>query len=65
MNAAGENFQIIFQDLLLAGSDATSSFLESIVLYLVTYPKVQDKIYQEIVQFSNDSNFVPFEDRNR
>lgn len=35
-------------DLLLAGTDTTSTFMEWVVLYLMKYPDVQEKAFQEI-----------------
>ncbi|XP_021961477.1 farnesoate epoxidase [Folsomia candida] len=58
-----ENFQVVFQDLLLSSSDSSSSFLESIVLYLIAFPEVQEKIYQEILDVAPNGRVINFEDR--
>ncbi|OXA45130.1 Farnesoate epoxidase [Folsomia candida] len=60
-----ENFQIIFQDLLISSSDTSSSFLESVVLYLIAFPEMQEKIYQEILNVAPNRRVINFEDRKR
>lgn len=61
----GENFQVTFQDLLVASSDTSNSFLEAAVLYLIAFPTVQEKIYQEILDIAVDGRVINFEDRKR
>ncbi|XP_035713828.1 farnesoate epoxidase isoform X2 [Folsomia candida] len=60
-----ENFQVTFQDLLVASSDTSNSFLEAAVLYLIAFPTVQEKIYQEILDIAVDGRVINFEDRKR
>ncbi len=49
-----ENFIVIYMDLLQAGSDTNSAFLEAFFLFMVLYPDVQEKIVAEINQFGGD-----------
>ncbi|OXA45133.1 Cytochrome P450 2D28 [Folsomia candida] len=60
-----ENFQVVFQDLLLTSSDTSSSFLESLILYLTAFPEVQEQIYQEILNVAPNGRVINFEDRKR
>ncbi|XP_035705297.1 farnesoate epoxidase isoform X2 [Folsomia candida] len=60
-----ENFQIMFQDLILGSTDTTSSYLESVVLYLILFPDIQEKIYQEILDVAPDNRFIEFSDRKK
>lgn len=61
---SGLNFQVIFTvDLLLAGTDTTSTFMEACVLYLITYPDIQEKLYQEIMHIAPDGRPLNFSDR--
>jgi cytochrome P450 len=39
---------MVFLDLLQAGTDTTSTFLETLMLYMVLYPDVQDGVWKEI-----------------
>ncbi|OXA48953.1 Cytochrome P450 2D11 [Folsomia candida] len=59
-----ENFQLIFQDLLLGSTDTTSSHMEAAFLHLVTFPEIQEKIYREILQVSGEGKPLNFSDRN-
>jgi len=43
-----EDFQVVFMDLVQAGSDTTSCFMELTLLYLILYPDVQEKVAEEI-----------------
>ncbi|XP_021961918.1 farnesoate epoxidase [Folsomia candida] len=58
-----ENFQLTFQDLLLASTDTSSSYMEFVILFLVAYPDVQEKIYQEILKVVPDGRDLCFSDR--
>ncbi|XP_035712851.1 probable cytochrome P450 305a1 [Folsomia candida] len=61
-----ENFQIVFQDLLIGSTDTSSSFMECVILYLISYPEVQQKIYEEIVAIQGgpgENKFITFLDR--
>ncbi|OXA47347.1 putative cytochrome P450 303a1 [Folsomia candida] len=61
------NFQLIFMDLILAGTETTSTFMEACVLYLfvVSYPHVQEKVYQEILRVAPDGRPLKFSDRQK
>ncbi|XP_035702590.1 methyl farnesoate epoxidase isoform X2 [Folsomia candida] len=58
-----ENFQIMFQDLLLGSTDTSSSYLEAALLFLVANPEVQEKIYHEILEVAPNGRFLNFSDR--
>ncbi|XP_035713952.1 cytochrome P450 2U1 [Folsomia candida] len=58
-----ENFQLTFQDLHLASTDTSSTYMEFVMLYLVTYPDVQEKIYREILKVAPDGRAFRFSDR--
>ncbi|OXA44400.1 farnesoate epoxidase [Folsomia candida] len=60
-----ENFQLTFQDLLLASTDTTNSFMEIVTLYLAAYPDVQEKIYQEILTVAENGEELSFADRKK
>ncbi|XP_045203038.2 cytochrome P450 2U1-like [Mercenaria mercenaria] len=47
----GEVFRIIL-DLFLAGSETTASTLDWCFMFMVKYPDIQEKCYQEITQLS-------------
>lgn len=55
----------MFQDLILGSTDTTSSYLESVVLYLILFPDIQEKIYQEILDVAPDNRFIEFSDRKK
>ncbi|XP_021961917.1 farnesoate epoxidase [Folsomia candida] len=61
----GENFQLTFQDLLLASADTSSSYMEFVMLYLVAYPDVQEKVYQEILTVAENGEELSFSDRKK
>ncbi|OXA44260.1 Methyl farnesoate epoxidase [Folsomia candida] len=58
-----ENFQLIFQDLLLGSTDTSATFMEIVVLYLIVYPAVQEKVYQEILRVSPNGRDISYSDR--
>ncbi|XP_035713844.1 farnesoate epoxidase isoform X2 [Folsomia candida] len=60
-----KNFQVVFQDLLMSSSDSSSSFLESVVLYFIAFPDIQEKIYKEILDVAPNGKVINFEDRKR
>jgi cytochrome P450 len=43
-----EDWHMIFADLFQAGTDTTSTFLETVMLYMVIYPDVQEKVWMEM-----------------
>jgi cytochrome P450 len=45
---AEKDFQMLLLDLFQAGSDTTSTYLATVLLYLVLHPDVQEKILEEI-----------------
>ncbi|XP_021962189.1 cytochrome P450 2B6 [Folsomia candida] len=59
------NFQLIFMDLFGAGTETTSTFMEACVLYLISYPHVQEKVYQEILRIAPDGRPLNFSDRQK
>lgn len=63
--SAGLNFQLIFMDLFGAGTETTSTFMEACVLYLISYPHVQEKVYQEILRIAPDGRPLNFSDRQK
>jgi cytochrome P450 len=60
-----EDFQITFLDLLQAGSDTTSAFMECIILYMILYPEVQEKVNQEIQSVISPEQEVTYADAKR
>ncbi|KAN0027199.1 hypothetical protein ACTFIU_009886 [Dictyostelium citrinum] len=50
-------------DLFLAGTDTSSSSLEYMILMLVNYPEIQEKVYYEIKLAVNGRNKVQLSDR--
>jgi hypothetical protein len=46
--ALEEDWQSVFLDLLQAGTDTTSAFLETLMLYMVLYPDFQDGVWSKI-----------------
>lgn len=43
-----EQLLVLLLDLFLTGSEITSSMLTFVILHLVKYPDVQDKVYEEL-----------------
>jgi cytochrome P450 len=51
-------------DMFLAGSDTTSTTLNWVIVYLMNYPEVQKKLYEEIDGVVG-SRFPSLSDRSR
>ncbi|OXA45059.1 farnesoate epoxidase [Folsomia candida] len=58
-----DNFLLTFQDMLLTSSDTSNTFMEIVILYLITYPDVQEKVYEEILKVSPDGRDLSYSDR--
>jgi cytochrome P450 len=43
-----KDFQSLFLDLFQAGSETTSTYLETVILFLILHPDVQQKVVQEL-----------------
>jgi cytochrome P450 len=43
-----KDFQILFLDLFQAGTETTGTYLETVILFLILHPDVQQKIVEEI-----------------
>lgn len=43
-----EQLRVVLLDLFMAGSDTTSNTLAFTVLYMLHYPRVQDRLAEEI-----------------
>lgn len=59
------NYSIIFADLFQASSNTTSAYLESLMLYMVLYPDIQEKVYQEIESTIAAGKDIVFADKSR
>ncbi|EFA75891.1 cytochrome P450 family protein [Heterostelium album PN500] len=53
----------IATDLLLGGTDTTSTTMHWFLWHMANYPEIQEKMYQEIVEASGKSTFVTNEYR--
>ncbi|XP_021961712.2 farnesoate epoxidase [Folsomia candida] len=58
-----DNFLLTFQDMLLTSTDTSNTFMEIVILYLITYPDVQEKVYEEILKVSPDGRDLSYSDR--
>jgi cytochrome P450 family 2 subfamily U polypeptide 1 len=65
INLPDLNYDLIFADLFQASSNTTSSYLESLFLYMILYPEVQEKIYQEIQTTIVPGQDVTYEHKSR
>ena len=48
-----------------ASTDTTGTVLEAAILWLAKYPKLQEEIYQELLQYSRQNTFDRFRDKNK
>lgn len=48
LNFIEKQLLILLEDLFMAGTETTSSTLSFVILYLVRYPQVQEKIHSEL-----------------
>ena len=55
----------VMHDFFAAGKDTTSNALNWAVLYLVHYPDVQIKLYEEVERIVGKSISSTLHDRNR
>ena len=62
-NLGDLNFKNSYFDLFLAGSETTSTSLTFSVLYLVSYPKVQRKLHEEMDSVVGRSRLPQFDDQ--
>ncbi|OXA45390.1 farnesoate epoxidase [Folsomia candida] len=60
-----DNFLLTFQDILLTSTETSNTFMEILILYLITYPDVQEKVYAEILKVSPDERDLSFSDRKK
>ncbi|XP_035713643.1 cytochrome P450 2K6 isoform X1 [Folsomia candida] len=60
-----DNFLLTFQDLMLASTDTSNTFILIVILFLITYPDVQEKVYQEILKVSPDGGDLSFSDKKK
>lgn len=59
------NHDIVFADLFQASSNTTASYLESIFLYMILHPNVQEKVYDEIQNTIPIRQDIIYEDKSR
>ncbi|NWR78255.1 CP2J2 protein, partial [Centropus unirufus] len=52
-------------DLLLGGTETTSTTLRWALLYMVQYPEIQEKVQREIATVLEPSHLISYEDRKR
>ena len=57
------NLEACLLDMLMAGSDTTSTGLTWASLYMINYPRIQDKVHEEIDQVLGTSRLPRLEDR--
>ncbi len=48
MSLFADNILTVLDDFFLAGSETTSTTLRWVLLYMMKYPEIQDKVQQEI-----------------
>ena len=59
-----QNLRSTILDLLLAGSETTSTALTWAVLFMIRYPDIQKRVQQEITQVVGTSRLPRIEDRS-
>jgi cytochrome P450 len=61
------NFTNVMSDLIIAGSETTSTFLTYLISYMINYPEVQERVREEICCIvGTGSNLLPsLADRER
>ncbi|XP_075693047.1 cytochrome P450 2J6-like isoform X1 [Rhinoderma darwinii] len=60
-----ENLFMCMVDLFVAGTETTSSTLEWSLLYMMTFPDIQEKCHEEIDKIRGDRDHLDYEDRLR
>jgi cytochrome P450 len=60
-----KDFQILFLDLFQAGTETTGTYLETVILFLILHPDVQQKIVEEIESVIPPGGEVSHEDMDR
>ncbi|XP_075044992.1 cytochrome P450 2J4-like isoform X1 [Mixophyes fleayi] len=60
-----ENLFTSVSDLFIAGTETTSASLEWCLLYMMTYPDIQEKCREEINTIRGDREHLDYEDRVR
>jgi cytochrome P450 len=55
----------MISDLFVAGSDTTQTSLRWALFYMATYPKIQDKVYEEISEKFGNDEIPSFADRTK
>ncbi|XP_029473195.1 cytochrome P450 2J5-like [Rhinatrema bivittatum] len=60
-----ENMVQVMIDLFVAGTETTTTTLRWALLYMVTYPEIQEKVQKELDAVLGSSQIIHYEDRKR